>query len=76
MSSSRGSNDPEWKSLYQAAVLELDTRALPRRIEAARAAIQARIVELDKSQASDEASQLQDALKILDTLLRMYETND
>jgi hypothetical protein len=76
MSSSRRSNDPEWKSLYQAAVLELDTRALPRRIEAARAAIQARIVELDTSQASDEASQLQDALKILDALLRMYETKD
>jgi hypothetical protein len=49
---------------------------LPRRIEAARAAIQARIVELDTSQASDEASQLQDALKIVDALLRMYETKD
>jgi hypothetical protein len=62
--------------LYQAAVLELDTQVLPRRVEAAKAAIHARIVELDASQASTEASQLQDALKILDALLRLNRTKN
>jgi len=76
MSSSKESNEPEWKALYRAAVLELDTGALPSRIEAAKAAICARIVELDASQASTEASQLQDALKILNVLVRMNGTKE
>jgi hypothetical protein len=76
MSSSRASNEPKWKILYQAAVLELDTGVLSRRIEAAKTAIHSRIVELDASHASTEASQLQDALNILDDLLRMNSNKD
>jgi hypothetical protein len=71
-----GSNNARWKALYQAAVLELDTGALPRKVEAAKAAIHSRIVELNASRASTEADQLQDALNILDDLLRMSRTKD
>ena len=31
MGSSRGSDEPTWKNLYHAAMLELDTEALPRK---------------------------------------------
>jgi hypothetical protein len=71
MSSSGGPNEPKWKILYQAAVLELDIGALQHRIEAAKAAIHSRIAEVDRSQVSGEASQLQDALYMLDVLLRI-----
>ena len=71
-----GSNKARWKALYQAAVLELDTGALPRRIEAAKAAIHARMAELEGLQAGTEASQLQDAVNMLDFVLRMYRTKE
>jgi hypothetical protein len=76
LSSSSGSNEPEWKILYRAAMLELDTEALPHRIEAAQAAIRSRMAELEGSQAGTEASQLQDALNMLDVLRRICRTKD
>jgi hypothetical protein len=69
-----GSKKARWKALYQAAMLELDTGVLPARIEAAKAAIHSRMAELERAQAGPEASQLQDALHMLDVLLRMYGT--
>jgi hypothetical protein len=71
-----GSKKARWKNLYQAAMLELDTGVLPARIEAAKAAIHNRMAEMEGSQAATEASQLQDALNMLDVLLRMYRTKD
>ena len=67
-----GSKKARWKALYQAAMLELDTEALPHRVEAAKAAIHNRMAELEQVQAGTEAPQLQDALRMLDVLLRMY----
>jgi hypothetical protein len=64
---------PEWLKLYEAAVLELDRAALPNRVQAAKAAIHTRIVELRTAQATEEDSRLKDALKMLDALTRMYE---
>lgn len=63
----------EWKKLYAAAVLELDRAALPSRVQAARAAIHSRIVELKRSPGSEDESRLEDALKILDRLSKMYD---
>jgi hypothetical protein len=57
-------------------MLELDTGVLPDRIEAAKAAIHSRMAEVDGSQAATEALQLQDALHMLDVLLRMYGTKE
>jgi hypothetical protein len=64
---------PEWKKLYEAAVLELDRAVLPSRLQAARNAIQCRIVELRTSQATEDDSRLDDALKMLDALAKIYE---
>jgi hypothetical protein len=71
MSSSRLLSRPEWRTLYRAAVIELDNRVLLRRIETARAAIHARIVELDASHTSAEALQLENALSALKALRQM-----
>jgi len=49
-------------------MLELDTEALSHRIKAAQVAIHGRMAELEGSQAGTEASQLQDALNMLDCL--------
>jgi hypothetical protein len=71
-----GSKKARWKALYQAAMLELDNGALPARIEAANAAIHSRMAEAEGSQAGSEASQLEDALRILGVLLRIYGTKE
>ena len=64
---------PEWQKLYEAAVLEMDRALLPSRVQAAKGAILTRIVELRTSQPVEEDSRLNDALKILDGLMRMYD---
>ena len=64
---------PEWQKLYEAAVLELDRAAVPSRVRAARAAIHSRIVELRTSQPTEDDSQLENALKILDSLMKIYD---
>jgi hypothetical protein len=65
---------PEWQKLYEAAVLEMDLAVLPSRVQAAKAAIRSRIVELRTSQSVEEDSRLNDALRILDGLMRMYDS--
>jgi len=63
---------PDWQRLYEAAMLELDQSVLPSRVHAARVAIQTRIVELHASQSCEENSRLEDALTMLDRLLKIY----
>jgi hypothetical protein len=54
-------------------VLEFDRAVLLNRVEAAKAAIHRRIVEIrTTSELIDEYSRLEDSLKILDGLTRMY----
>lgn len=67
------SKRPDWQKLYEAAVLELDRTALPSRVQAAKVAIERRIVELRTSKPTDDDSRLENALKILDGLIRMYD---
>ena len=71
-----GSKKARWKALYQAAMLELDNGVLPARIEAAKTAIHGRMAEVDGSQVRSEAAQLQDALHMLNVLLRTYGTKE
>ncbi len=75
MSSSRPTfpKRPEWQQLYEEAVLELDRAVLPVRVRAAKTAIQTRILELRTEQPTEESSRLEDALKILNSLTKMYE---
>ena len=63
----------EWQKLYEAAVLELDRTALPSRVQAAKAAIQTRIVELRTTEPPEEDSRLDDALKMLERLTKIYD---
>jgi hypothetical protein len=70
---SSSAKQPEWKNLYEAAMLELDRAVLPSRVKAARTAIQCRIVELRTSQPTEDDPRLDDALKMLDALEKMYD---
>jgi hypothetical protein len=54
MRSSTRSIEPKWKTLYQAAMLELDTGALPHRVEGAKAAIHGRMAELEQAQEAPQ----------------------
>jgi hypothetical protein len=63
----------EWPKLYEAAVLELDRTALPSRVQSAKAAIHTRIVELRTTEPPEEDSRLDDALKMLERLTKIYD---
>jgi hypothetical protein len=64
-------SDPHWRELYEAAILEIDLKKLPHRIEVAKKAIQDRITELASSGQNGQYEQLMDALNVLDDLLKM-----
>jgi hypothetical protein len=70
---SNSAKQPEWKKLYEAAVLEMDRAVLPSRVKAARSAIQLRVVELRTTQPTEDDLRLDDALKMLDSLTKLYE---
>jgi hypothetical protein len=72
-SGSGSAKQPEWKKLYEAAVLELDRAVLPSRVKAARNAIQCRIVELRTSEPTEDDSRIDDAIKMLNALTKIYE---
>ncbi|HXZ79608.1 MAG TPA: hypothetical protein VEG30_06740 [Terriglobales bacterium] len=60
---------PEWRRLFEAAVLEIDQTQLAQKIEAARAAIDARVRELTQNGlGGTEEYALRDALLALNDL--------
>ena len=68
--------DVPWRNLYAAAMLELDPSELQRKIQAAYAAIEKRIEELELRSGSDQCSReerqaISDALHGLRTLQRI-----
>jgi hypothetical protein len=64
---------PDWKSLFEAAMLELDLASVPRKIEEAKAAISRRASQLQTQELSEEQMALMDALNALNDLARMLE---
>jgi hypothetical protein len=66
-------NPPDWKSLFEAAMLELDLASVPKRIEEARAAISRRASALHTQEVSEEQLAMMDALNALNDLARMVE---
>ena len=62
--------DDVWQELYKAAVLEADDEKLQERIQAAKAAIDARLhqLQLDHGGAPDERQAISDALAGLNVL--------
>ena len=67
-----------WEELYKAAVVETDREKLPRRIQAAKASIDARIHEMqsDHGGAPAERHAICDALAALNVLRRRLENRD
>ena len=65
-----GSASLQWRHLYEAAVLELDYRRLPDRIEEARQAI---LICLQSEPSADgvQTEALTNALQVLEDLLRI-----
>jgi hypothetical protein len=63
---------PNWRDLYQHAMLELDPTKLPSAIANANDAILDRIEQADRNALGGELSQLNDALNNLRLLRREY----
>jgi len=61
---------PNWKDLYDAAVLEPSTDKLPARVEAAREAIHEFRIQRGRELSADEREEIDGALRALFTLLR------
>ncbi len=62
---------PNWRALYEAAVLELDPEKIPARIAEAQCAIMDRIEDLNHSSDGSESEALMNALTVLQDLRKM-----
>ncbi len=60
--------DVLWRELYKAAILELDAVALHKRIEAAHAAIQQRILELQSNYDGTSGAEQREMGEMVDAL--------
>jgi hypothetical protein len=69
------SRDIRWRRLYEAAVLEVDLKILPRRVRIAKKAIHSQIVKLHKVDEAGDIWALMDALNVLDDLLRINQAD-
>jgi hypothetical protein len=71
-----GSRDSsQWRSLYEAAVLELNHDKLRERIAEARHAILDRMEDLSRSKGSTEDEELINALTVLGDLCKVSDSN-
>jgi hypothetical protein len=73
MSNTEPNEQPEWKRLFEAAMLELDLASVPKKIEEAKVAISHRASELRTQEVSEEQLAMMDALNALNDLARMLE---
>jgi hypothetical protein len=69
------SRDVRWRRLYEAAVLEVDQEAMPRRVRSAKKAIHLQIVKLHKVDEAGDVWALMDALNVLNDLVRIYQAD-
>jgi hypothetical protein len=65
---------PEWRALYEAAVLELDPKQMPERIAQAERAIMNCMEDLNRSDGS-ESEALLNALNVVRDLRRMLDSD-
>jgi len=61
---------PTWQDLYNAALVEYDLAKLPERVEAACQAIHQHRVQKGHTLSAEERKQLDDALRVLFTLMQ------
>jgi hypothetical protein len=76
MDNAESNEQPDWKRLFEAAMLELDLGSVPKKIEQAKAAIALRASELQMREVSEEQLALQDALNALNDLARMLQREE
>jgi hypothetical protein len=69
------SRELRWRRLYEAAVLEVDQKILPRRVRVAKRAILLQIVRSHKVDEAGELWGLMHALNVLDDLLKMNQAD-
>ena len=62
-------SNPTWQDLYNAAFLEVDLAKLPERVEAACQAIHQHRVQKGHTLTVEERKELDDALRVLFTLM-------
>ena len=62
--------DPTWQELYNTAIVEFDLTQLPERVEAACHAIHQYRVQKRQALSAAERNQLDDALRVLFTLMQ------
>jgi hypothetical protein len=69
-----GNSPPlDWRSLYEAAVTELDPQKFPQRLDEAQRAIVDRMNELNSAGRGVESEELMNALTLLRDLRKMAE---
>jgi hypothetical protein len=73
MTATEPNNPPDWKRLFEAAMLELDLARLPKKIEEAKAVICQHLSALQTQGVSEEQLAMMDALNALNDLARMVE---
>ena len=64
---------PNWRALYEAAVLELDPEKIPARIAEAQRAVMDRMEDLNRSSDGAESQALMNALNVLRDLRKMAD---
>lgn len=64
---------PNWRVLYEAAVLELDPEKIPARIAEAQRAVMDRIEDLNRTSDGAESEALMNALNVLRDLRKMAD---
>ena len=67
---------PQWRALYEAAVLEFHHDKLLERIAEAKHAIMDRMEDLNRSEGDTENEELMNALTALGDLRRIADRND
>ena len=73
MGTSSKAHSPNWRMLYEAAILELELDKLPVRIAEAERAVTARLEELNRSDDGVESEALMNALNVLHDLRKMAD---
>jgi cell division protein ZapA (FtsZ GTPase activity inhibitor) len=73
MTNTEPNKQPDWKRLFNSAMLELDLASVPKKIEEAKAAISRRASKLQTQEVSEEQLAMMDALNALNDLARMVE---
>jgi hypothetical protein len=76
MEANAGNRACDWRALYQAAILELDTRKIPARIAEAQRAIMDRMEDLNRSSDGSESQALINALNVLRDLRKMADSDE